>query len=473
MEGPDGFTGVGTPMPSRVHVPRFVPAFEEQRMPKSTSKPTSANKTERVISRPQYTLPCTVSEHRTPLSKSNLKKPVSKMVPKTLSLAKPLSKANLKQLETPTAAFVKSENSSVDLCPRKPPISSVESPSNASTSSSLLRLQPPLPMRPPETPSKPHHTLKSLGLPPLPSKLSTTSVKSMRTISTTHIARRNDLSTDSGKAELASIFLHDQHPEILTRAEDDEDGNFSLGVSPQKMGRTSKGKGKEPKFVRYDKLLFSFIYYNLTYCRNGLAARASMLFSQTHTALALWQKEIENLLSSSSLSRRLTPDLRLRIVKIINVPVGSGSRRSVTSTTSPGLAICRVLSTSSGHKHTSHSLPGNNDDKTLLVLLSFPTTAPLRTNTLHARNPEDFLEGRDVYVWEPWQEVPLFFSSPVTGASMTVEDAKHLNIAAAPFPLLPSSFPLSPTSTRVKEEFSSDIPLADTALLCSRFLIMQ
>jgi hypothetical protein len=100
-------------------------------------------------------------------------------------------------------------------------------------------------MRPPETPTKPNHTPKSLGLPPLPSK-------PLRTIFTTHIALVNDLSTESGKAELASILLHDQHPEILAHTEISEDRDWNLGVSPQKMGRSSKGKGKEPKFVRYD-----------------------------------------------------------------------------------------------------------------------------------------------------------------------------------------------------------------------------
>lgn len=207
--------------------------------------------------------------------------------------------------------------------------------------------------------------------------------------------------------------------------------------------------------------------------RNGLAARASMLFSQTHTALALWGKEIENVLSSSgSTSRRLTPDLRFRIVKIIDVPVGSGSRRSGTSTTSPGLAVCRVLSAASRHKYTSHSLPSKKGEKNLLVVLSFPTTAPPRANTLHVRNPEDFSEGREVYVWEPWQEVSISSSSPAVGASSTTE-AELFNITAAPFPLLPSSSPLSPSPTQLKKEDISDLPLADTALLCSRFLIMH
>ena len=208
--------------------------------------------------------------------------------------------------------------------------------------------------------------------------------------------------------------------------------------------------------------------------RNGLAARASVLFSQTHTALALWRKEMENVLSSpDSTSRRLTPDLRLQIVKIIDVPVGSGSRRSGTSTTSPGFAFCRVLSAASRHKHTSHSLPGKKEEKKLLVILSFPTSVPPRTKTLHPRNPEDFSEGREVYVWEPWQEVSISSSFPAADASLAAELTDHSDITAAPFPLLPSSFPLSSSPGQVRNEDTSDLPLADTALLCSRFLIMR
>lgn len=128
--------------------------------------------------------------------------------------------------------------------------------------------------------------------------------------------------------------------------------------------------------------------------------------------------------------------------------------------TSPGLAVCRL-------KHTSYLVPGKAEDKTLLVVLSFPTTASPRTNMLHPRNPEDFIEGREVYVWEPWQEVSLS-SLPVACASfLAMEEAELSRVAAAPFPLLPPSFPLSP---RVKEE---DLQLSDTALLCSRFLIMR
>jgi hypothetical protein len=263
MESPDGFTkskAVGTPKPN-VAVPPFVSAFEgqEQAVHKTSSKPASAAKVEKVISRPRYDLPLATEQPapNIPVSSSkplSVSKPtpalkpvsVSKPFPNTVSLSKPVSKANLRHLEVPTGKFVNSEKSALELRPLKLPIPLTDT----STMPSWQPLPRPPPMRPPEPPTKPNHTPKSLGLPPLPSK-------PLRTIFTTHIALVNDLSTESGKAELASILLHDQHPEILAHTEISEDRDWNLGVSPQKMGRSSKGKGKEPKFVRYD-IAFTF-----------------------------------------------------------------------------------------------------------------------------------------------------------------------------------------------------------------------
>jgi len=104
------------------------------------------------------------------------------------------------------------------------------------------------PLPPPVfTPMKPNGcSLKSLPPPlPLPVPPESTSDKSMRTISTTEIARATDLFTESGTAELAHIFLHDQHPEVVNRqTEDPFIGN--IGLSPHK---SKHNKGKEP-FLR-------------------------------------------------------------------------------------------------------------------------------------------------------------------------------------------------------------------------------
>jgi hypothetical protein len=66
----------------------------------------------------------------------------------------------------------------------------------------------------------------------------------LRTISTTLIARATDLFTDNGASELASILLHDQHPDIQFPSTDDFDERRGIMMSPEKGG-----KGRE-KFVR-------------------------------------------------------------------------------------------------------------------------------------------------------------------------------------------------------------------------------
>lgn len=173
----------------------------------------------------------------------------------------------------------------------------------------------------------------------------------------------------------------------------------------------------------------------------------------------LWQKEVESNLSS----RRAVPDLRIRIIQIVDFPAGARSSSprkptaSASAASSPGLAICRILSASSlKHPHLNNTLR-TTQEQHYLVVLSFPTTAParLRGNTrVYARNPEDFIVGKEVHIWEPWQDV--FLSDGTTSPG----DADEL--IAAPFPFLPSSFPQTP----------DDLRLADMALLCTRFVIM-
>jgi hypothetical protein len=90
--------------------------------------------------------------------------------------------------------------------------------------------------------------LKSLQPPVIPPPSnSAIDGKSLRKISNTRVALATDLSTDSGVAELASIFLHDQHPDItLPNSHPDNHDGRGLGLSPEK-----KSKGKSSKLVRY------------------------------------------------------------------------------------------------------------------------------------------------------------------------------------------------------------------------------
>lgn len=85
--------------------------------------------------------------------------------------------------------------------------------------------------------------MKRIGSPPrLPAGDDS---KNMLTISTTSIARFTDIGTEGGHAELASIFLYDQHPEILEREESGE-ARRGLNFSPQKKRYGHNG----PQFVR-------------------------------------------------------------------------------------------------------------------------------------------------------------------------------------------------------------------------------
>lgn len=134
--------------------------------------------------------------------------------------------------------------------PPKPPI--VPSYHTPITTSALLKpAVPPLPLL-----ANKHFPkeLKSLQPPVVPPPSNPAiDGKNLRTISKTRVALATDLSTDSGLAELASIFLHDQHPDITlpNPHPDDHDGR-GLGLSPEK-----KSKGKGFKLVRY--ALFSYL----------------------------------------------------------------------------------------------------------------------------------------------------------------------------------------------------------------------
>lgn len=128
--------------------------------------------------------------------------------------------------------------------PPKPPII-IPSYHIPATTNALLK--PPIP--PPPLLANKHSSkdLKSLQPPPLPPPPNPAiDGKNLRTISKTRVALATDLSTDNGVAELASIFLHDQRPDItlLNSHPDNHDGR-GLELSPEK-----KGKGKFSKFVR-------------------------------------------------------------------------------------------------------------------------------------------------------------------------------------------------------------------------------
>ena len=311
--------------------------------------------------------------------------------------------------------------------PPKPPI--MPSYHTPITTSALLKpAVPPPPLLGNKHLSK---ELKSLQPPviPLPSD-PVIDGKSLRTISNTRVALATDLSTDSGVAELASIFLHDQHPDItLPNSHPDDHDRRGLGLSPEK-----KSKGKFFKHVRY--VLISSptaserIYaIHTSFFRGGLAARASAFFEQSQTSLVLWQKETERRVNTLSSS-----DLRVNIIKVLQKPLPSGSKLI-----SPGIALCRI------RHQTSNANSGDklyNIDDLYRIAFSFPSCL---TKSIF-NDPLQFSEGRTVRICCPWQEISCFKEESSLPASLP----------------LPSS---EPTST-------PDAAVNVTTLLCSRFFIL-
>ncbi|KAF8797718.1 hypothetical protein BYT27DRAFT_7011749, partial [Phlegmacium glaucopus] len=254
---------------------------------------------------------------------------------------------------------------------------------------------------------------KSLQPPPVPPPPNPAiDGKNLRTISKTRVALATDLSTDHGVAELASIFLHDQHPDItLPSSYPDNHDKRGLELSPEK-----KGKSRNSKFVR-----------------GGLAARASAFFEQSHTSLMLWQKETERRANTF-----LSSDLRVNIIKILQKPFLSHKKLI-----SPGMALCRIRretnSTSSHSHHTSY----NSDDLYRIVFSFASCLAKSPFNDQH-----QFSEGRTVRICWPWQEINF------------AEESSTFVLPAC-LPLPSSEFTLTP-----------NVAVNDKVLLCSRFFIL-
>ena len=122
---------------------------------------------------------------------------------------------------------------------------------------SLVPLKPAVPPLPLLVNKHSSKDLKSLQPPPVPLPSNPAiDGKILRTISKTRVALATDLSTDTGVAELASIFLHDQHPEItLTISHPDNHDGRGLGLSPE-----GKSKGKSSKFIRYGLVSYFLLW---------------------------------------------------------------------------------------------------------------------------------------------------------------------------------------------------------------------
>ncbi|GBE87137.1 predicted protein [Sparassis crispa] len=241
------------------------------------------------------------------------------------------------------------------------------------TSSSMKPISRTIPIPPPPkhgaSPSKNPASLKSIAAPPsfAPKTPSRSVQREMKTIFTTNVALATDPHTESGSAELLSIFVQQHGHGYVDPVE--RELLRGLGQSPEKA---SKNKNKDAKYLR-----------------GGLADNAKCLFGHNDTALLLWQTDIHNCIRNS---RRVVPELRLRIVSVFHVSKGTGNHRSHQP---PCLAILRCRNS------------GNQSAEVLNILLNIGSPcANLRMNKV-----EDVQEGREVYVWRPWHNVDLSSTS--------------------------------------------------------------
>ena len=437
MAPPDGFTATPTPKPVyKPVVPQFSSAFnEDYASVASTFKPSSSDKesTDNLGRRRPVPSNPFIIQGSDKLKESN-------QVLHALASSKPGTRLCTSK-ERPSTFLptlhgslipsqLKTDAPNLQLRPPpKPPI--MPSYHTPITTSVLLKpAVPPLPLLANKHSSK---DLKSLQPPPVPLPSNpVTEGKNFRTISKTRVALATDLSTDTGVAELASIFLHDQHPDItLPNSHPDKHDGRGLGLSPER-----KGKGKSSKFVRC--VLFSYCLgkESFNFIRGGLAARASAFFEQSQTSLVLWQKETERRAYTFSSS-----DLRVSIIKILQKPLclDTASQKLV----SPGIALCRI------QRETNNTDPYHksyNFDDLYRIVFSFPSCL---TKSIF-NDPLRFSEGRSIRICSPWQEI-----------SFTEESRSSTSNLPASLPM-PSS---EPTLT-------PDVAVNDKALLCSRFFIL-
>ncbi|KAL4064076.1 hypothetical protein V8B97DRAFT_1876259 [Scleroderma yunnanense] len=237
----------------------------------------------------------------------------------------------------------------------------IKPPSTTSEKPKSIRKPPPMPAL---FPSKPTAPLK----PPLPPVQQPASPqKTMKTILTTSVAQAIDPTKEGTGAELLALFLQ-QHGHDFTSSADQE-LHRGIMLSPDKRSR-----GKHPKFIR-----------------GGLAERAQQHISCDQTDFVLWRCQTEKKAESAM---RATSDIRLHILRILHVLKIPEKPHSVPVPRC-ALAVCRVMGR---HKFVEGDLTAG----TYLVLFNFTLTYGSGPAISSA---QQFGEGRDVFVWMPWQEI--------------------------------------------------------------------
>ncbi|EMD35068.1 hypothetical protein CERSUDRAFT_96983 [Gelatoporia subvermispora B] len=180
----------------------------------------------------------------------------------------------------------------------------------------------------------------------------------LRSILDTPVARATDPRTEHGSAALLSIFLKQHGTDYVEPTE--RELQRGLKQSPE------KSKNKQVK-----------------YRRGGLAEDVKRLFAQKDTTLSLWQTETEGNLRRS---HRPAPNLRVRIAAILHDVEDASNKTAQAPRT--GIVRCRTSA-------------GKAQD--YIVFLSFGHfgSSP-RLNKI-----EDLKDGRELYIWKPWQTMEL------------------------------------------------------------------
>ncbi|KAJ7646727.1 hypothetical protein FB45DRAFT_180613 [Roridomyces roridus] len=422
MAQPDGFSKPRAPPVAKSSIPKFASAF-------GTPPPV-----------------------KRPLKAKDAPRPPKPLDSASETRSTTKTKPPLRALKPPVPLFDSGRSKHADeplpVPPRMPP-PPIFPPVAAPKIPALRQLAAPPPPPPPvASSSKATAALKPLVPPPHPAfgAQPGSADRNMRTISTTLLARATDMLTEHGQSELASILLHDQYPDIPSM--DDVDENRGVMVSPEK---SSKGKEK--------------------FARNGLAARAAALYERSYSSLALWEAEMAHSLSSSSRrSLGLNPDMRLRIIHVLHIPTPISQPSSKASI--PGVALCHIISAPAGSDSSGPSLPQSKDG-ICAVLFSFSSLSPpARPHAAAAqwdvRNPEDFAQGREVYVWKPWQKLVITVPA-ITKMCLVDSAAADAGEAEAEAEADPA-FELFESGAAGALRRGT---ISETALVCERFVVLK
>ncbi|KAH9834408.1 uncharacterized protein C8Q71DRAFT_768573 [Rhodofomes roseus] len=342
LELPDGFAKASTPAKKATPL-KFVSAFETQ---PPRAKPTKIVKAKAGV--PPSDLP-RPPKQGTPAKNTG----ASSSKPTSLRVLKPPAPP-----QAPKSAAADSPSKNVSALRARPPPPPPQKGANEQLTS-IRHLQP----RPVTPPPKHSQHLKSIAPPPLPvAGPSRLSASDLKTIFTTNVALATDIRSESGQAEVLSMYLQQHGHGFVDPTE--RELQRGLEQSPEKLSKHTK---------------------NAKFARGGLADRAKIQFKHRQTSLSLWQASLELELRAN---RRPTPDMRLRVTSILYAATETDHLRASHP---PCLTLLRCS-----------IMPEFRQEETML-LLNFDAASG--ASALRFQKPGDLQVGREVFLWKPWYSV--------------------------------------------------------------------